>query len=135
MRPPRTRRGNNPDSVTDWKGDGIIARIQSRSMAEKLALSGIPVVDVLGVVPDLPFPLVHVDSGAIARMAAEHLLERGFRQFGFFGIEGENWSEQRYAGLCATVAPVQREVPFTDCHAMRAAAAPGSVWKISWPAG
>jgi len=80
-------------------------------MARELAGSRIPVVDVLGVVPDLPFPLVHVDNAAIARMAAEHLRDRGFRRFGFFGIVGENWSEQRYAAFCEAVAPVQRHVP------------------------
>ena len=100
-----------PQWLRRWNGDGIIARIQTRRIAQQLAASGIPVVDVLGVVPALPFPLVHVDNVAIARMAAEHLLERGFRRFGFFGIEGENWSEQRYAGFCAAVAAVESNVP------------------------
>jgi LacI family transcriptional regulator len=99
-----------PPWIHRWKGDGIIARIQTRRMAQELAASGIPVVDVLGVIPDLPFPLVHVDNPAIARLAAEHLLERGFRQFGFFGID-ENWSDQRYAGFSAAVERMQREVP------------------------
>ncbi len=96
-----------PRWLRRWKGDGIIARVQTRSMARKLAASGIPVVDVLGVVTDLPFPLVHVDNDAIARLAGTHLLERGFRHFGFLGIEGENWSEQRYTLFCAAVASVQ----------------------------
>jgi LacI family transcriptional regulator len=100
-----------PRWLSRWKGEGIIARIQTRRMAKELAACKIPVVDVLGVVPDLPFPLVHVDNGAIARMAAGHLLERGLRQFGFFGIEGENWSQQRYVDFCASVATVQRDVP------------------------
>jgi LacI family transcriptional regulator len=100
-----------PQWLRRWNGDGIIARIQTRRIAQQLAASGIPVVDVLGVVPALPFPLVLVDNVAIAGMAAEHLLERGFRRFGFFGIEGENWSEQRYAGFCAAVAGVQSDVP------------------------
>ena len=100
-----------PQWLRRWNGDGIIARIQTRRIAQQLAASGIPVVDVLGVVPELAFPLVSVDNIAIARMAAEHLLERGFRQFGFFGIEGENWSEQRYAGFCSAVASVQSQVP------------------------
>ncbi|MGA8705987.1 MAG: DNA-binding transcriptional regulator [Steroidobacteraceae bacterium] len=100
-----------PQWLRRWNGDGIIARIQTRRVAQQLAASGIPVVDVLGMVPDVPFPLVSVDNTAIARMAAGHLLERGFRRFGFFGIEGENWSEQRYAGLCAAVASVQTQVP------------------------
>jgi LacI family transcriptional regulator len=99
-----------PSWVRHWKGDGIIARIQTSAMAKEVQASGIPTVDVLGVMPGLPVPLVHVDNTAIARMGAEHLLERGLRQFGFFGIEGENWSEQRYTAFCAAVAPVQRTV-------------------------
>ena len=99
-----------PEWISRWKGDGIIARIQTRRMAEVLSACRIPVVDVLGVVPDLPFPLVHVDNAAIARLAAEHFLERGFRHFGFLGID-DNWSESRYQHLCAAVHTVQREVP------------------------
>jgi LacI family transcriptional regulator len=100
-----------PQWLRRWNGDGIIARIQTRRIAQALAASRIPVVDVLGVVPGLPFPLVQPDNVAIAGMAAQHLLERGFRRFGFFGIEGENWSEQRYAGFCAAVAAVAPTVP------------------------
>ncbi len=99
-----------PSWLRHWSGDGIIARIQTRAMAQEIGASGIPTIDVLGVVPGLPFPLVHVDNVAIARMAADHLLERGLRHFGFFGIEGENWSRQRYAGFCAALAPVAGEV-------------------------
>jgi LacI family transcriptional regulator len=99
-----------PRWLRRWRGDGIIARIQTPRMAEIIAASGVPAVDVLGVVPGLPFPLVHVDNFAIARMAAEHLMERGLRQFGYFGIARENWSEQRFAGLHAAVAAVKGSV-------------------------
>ena len=99
-----------PRWLRGWKGDGIIARIGSRRMARELASTGIPVVDVLGLVPNLSFPLVHVDNEAIGRMAAEHLLERGLRHFGFFGIQDESWSQQRYAGFSAAVADLQDNV-------------------------
>lgn len=92
-----------PRWLRRWKGDGIIARIQTRSMAQAIADSGLPTVDVLGVVPGLPFPLVHVDNGAVARLAADHLLQRGLRHFGFFGIEGENWSQERGAQFASAV--------------------------------
>jgi len=98
-----------PRWLKRWRGEGIIARIQTAEMARTLATLDIPIVDVLGV--SRRFPLVHVDNAAIARLAADHLLERGLQQFAFFGIGGENWSQQRYAGLCAAVAPVQRDVP------------------------
>jgi LacI family transcriptional regulator len=100
-----------PRWLRGWKGDGIIARIGSRRMARELAATGIPVVDVLGLVPNLRFPLVHVDNGAIGRMAAEHLIERGLRHFGFFGIRAESWSDQRYEGFATAVADVQDTVP------------------------
>jgi LacI family transcriptional regulator len=109
---------HEPHSLTDalprwlsrWKGDGIIARIQTPEMAQALARSSIPVVDVLGVVPESPFPLVHVDDEAIARLAAEHLRERGLENFGFFGIRAENWSERRYAAFRQAVAPAHVEM-------------------------
>jgi LacI family transcriptional regulator len=94
-----------PRWLSRWKGDGIIARIQTPEMARALAKSAIPVVDVLGVVAESRFPLVHVDDEAIARLAAEHLRERGLENFGFFGIRSENWSERRYAAFCRAVAP------------------------------
>jgi LacI family transcriptional regulator len=100
-----------PQWLRRWNGDGIIARIQNARMARELAASGIPVIDVLGVVPNLPFALVHVDNAAIARMAAEHLMERGLQRFGYFGIEDENWSEQRCAAFCAAVAHLHAPVP------------------------
>jgi len=96
-----------PTWLATWRGDGIIARIQTREMAAAIAATGIPTVDVLGVIPHLAFPLVHVDNTAIARMAADHLLERGLRRFGFYGIQGENWSCQRWMGFAAAVSPLE----------------------------
>lgn len=84
-----------PQWIKNWKGQGIIARIQTSSMATALRETGIPVVDVIGVVADANFPIVHVDDGAIGAMGADHLFERGFRNFAFVGIQGENWSASR----------------------------------------
>lgn len=99
-----------PAWIRHWHGDGIIARVQTPKMAEELLASGVPVIDVLGVVPGKRFPLVHVDNVAIGRLAAEHLLERGLSHFAFFGIRGENWSEERCTSFLAAVKRVDREV-------------------------
>ncbi len=88
-----------PAWLRTWKGDGIIVRAQNREIANAVKATGIPAVDVLGVVPEVGLPLVHVDNLLVARMAAEHLVERGFHHFGFFGIKDENWSEQRRDGF------------------------------------
>ena len=55
-------------------------------MAEAIRACGAPVVDLRGVAPGAPFPFVGVDHVAVARLAAEHLLERGFKHFGFCGL-------------------------------------------------
>jgi LacI family transcriptional regulator len=92
---PRSLEDSVPRWLQRWRGDGIIARVQDQRIARAIAAVGVPTVDVLGVVEGLPFPLVHVDDQAIGRLGAEHLLDQGFRRFGFFGIEGENWSRRR----------------------------------------
>lgn len=111
---PRSLEESVPPWLLHWQGDGIIARIQNRPIAEAVIAAGLPVVDVLGLVPGLPVPLVHVDDRAIARLGAEHLVERGFRHFGFCAVEGANWSDARQAGFEAIV----REAGF-DCSVCR----------------
>jgi LacI family transcriptional regulator len=92
---PRSLEDRLPAWLDRWKGDGIIARVQNAHIARSVEATGLPAVDVLGVAMGFSLPLVHVDDPAIGRMAADHLLERGFHHFAFFGIKGENWSERR----------------------------------------
>jgi LacI family transcriptional regulator len=92
---PRSLEESVPRWLRDWQGDGIIARVQNKKIAAAVLETGLPAVDVLGLVRDVGLPLVHVDDEAIARLAAEHLLERGFRNFGFCGVTGANWSDAR----------------------------------------
>lgn len=113
-----------PRWLKSWAGDGIIARVQNRRVAAELAGSGIPVVDVLGVVEDSGLPLVHVDDAAIGRKGAEHLLERGFRHFGFVSFEQENWSLFRAQAFAARVAAAG--LPCVDLTLPRRTARSGS---------
>lgn len=96
---PRGLEQSPPTWLKNWEGDGIIARINSPEIADAVRSTGLPVVDVLGEVPDSGVPLVHVDDKLIAIMAAKHLMERGFHHFGFLGIRGKNWSDDRYDGF------------------------------------
>jgi len=107
---PRSLAEGLPAWLQKWKGDGIIVRAQNREIADAVKATGLPVVDVLGVVPEVRLPLVHVANAQIASMAAEHLLERGFHHFGFFGIRNENWSEQRRDGFCQTLRRLAKPV-------------------------
>ncbi|HEX4056035.1 MAG TPA: DNA-binding transcriptional regulator [Tepidisphaeraceae bacterium] len=74
-----------PPWLTNWKGDGILARIDTPEIAQLVLKSGVPVVNLRGTVGELPFPYVGPDHDQIAKLAAEHLLERGLRNFAFCG--------------------------------------------------
>jgi LacI family transcriptional regulator len=54
-------------------------------MARSIAGAGVPVVNLRGNLPKLSFPFIGADNDAVARLAAEHLLARGFRNFAFCG--------------------------------------------------
>jgi LacI family transcriptional regulator len=82
-----------------WKPAGIIAHVFNDALAEGLAALGRPLVNVCGVIHDLPFPRVGCDDAMVGRLAAEHLLERGFRNFGFAGQPSHAYSNRREEGF------------------------------------
>jgi LacI family transcriptional regulator len=82
---------------------GTIAHIFNQELADALIEARKPVVNVSGVLPDLPVPRVGIDHVAVGRMAAEHLLDRGIRNFGFFGYTDHAFSVGREAGFRATL--------------------------------
>ncbi len=107
---PRGLETDLPGWLEHWKGDGIIARVQSPAMAARIRATGIPAVDVLGEVPGTGMPLVHVDDPRIAALATQHLRDRGFRSLAFVGMEGRTWSDARREAFC-TLARSQRPEP------------------------
>lgn len=90
------RRGDAPPRwIEDWDGDGIIARIENKNMAQVLSRLHVPVVDLSSYrfLPEVP--AVMTDSCAIAELAATHFLNRGFEHFAYCGIPRFPWSRQR----------------------------------------
>src|SRR5688572_27440211 len=93
---PELRRGEVPkDWLAQWKGDGIVARIENVATARAVAATKLPVVDVSSarLLPEAPW--VETDDEAIARLAFDHLRDRGFRQFAYCGDPRFNWSRWR----------------------------------------
>ncbi len=80
-----------PPWLKGWKGDGILARIAHRKMAEVILDTGLPAVDLRGALFDLGIPYVGPDNQRVAQVAITHLKERGLRHFAFCGLRrGEN---------------------------------------------
>lgn len=66
--------------------DGVIAR-SSLPMQQALATAGLPLVNTMYLTSGPTVPGVYVDTDAAGRLAAEHLIERGFRRLAFMGID------------------------------------------------
>jgi LacI family transcriptional regulator len=120
-------RGEQPPGwLRKWDGQGVIARIENAETARAVKRLRIPVVDVSAarLIPSLPW--VETDDPAIARLAAEHLLERGFKYFGFCGDERYNWSKLRrehFAGRvlqagypCSVYSPGARQAADSEAE-------------------
>ncbi len=83
--------------------DGVIARRLSEGLLEQIARDDVPAVRVGAETPEDDLPLAASDNHAIGRLAAEHLLELGFRHLGGVGFPSRPYSVRRMAG-CAEVA-------------------------------
>lgn len=84
-----------PSWLPTWEGQGIIARVENEVIANAILATRIPAVDVSFGLEHSPFPRVVTDSLETTRMVAEHLLERGFKIFGYCGDNRYHWSRLR----------------------------------------
>ncbi|MCX7825077.1 MAG: DNA-binding transcriptional regulator [Verrucomicrobiae bacterium] len=90
-----------PDLRT-WRGDGIIADFDDPRVAAQVTAARIPSVGFGGGFgwydPASRIPYIFANNRAIARLAAEHLLDRGFHNFAFCGYPANilnGWSRER----------------------------------------
>ncbi|MBN2217217.1 MAG: DNA-binding transcriptional regulator [Pirellulales bacterium] len=110
-----------PEWLARWQGDGIIARVNDRHMADLLAKVNVPVVDLRNFVTTTSFPRVGPDNTLVARLGAEHFIERGFRQFVFCGMPRGTYRYMDHRRDCfAEIVTQAGHV----CHHFRLAANP-----------
>ncbi|WP_199037123.1 XylR family transcriptional regulator [Glycomyces salinus] len=78
-----------------WRGDGVLARIETEATARVVQRLGLPTVDLSAarILPDLPG--VETGDDTIARWAVEHFEERGLRHFAFCGDHRFAWALNR----------------------------------------
>lgn len=86
-------------SLKGWPGDGVIAAIASQADLRAARRLDKPVVNITAVLPDMGLPCVLSDHYGMGQMAAEHLLQRGFRRLAYLGIDGLWYSQQRRLGF------------------------------------
>ncbi|MGQ9607018.1 MAG: substrate-binding domain-containing protein [Thermogutta sp.] len=94
-----------------WGGTGVLARVESARAARAIAAAGLPSV-ILGPSQRhllrnrtlARFSNIVSDSEGAAVLAAEHLRERGFRNFAFVGGPERLWSHRRQDAFCRRLA-------------------------------
>jgi LacI family transcriptional regulator, galactose operon repressor len=85
--------------LATFRGDGVIARIESAEAADFLASLGLPLVDVANAYTRRSFRCVSNDDIRTGAAAGRFLRSLGFRRFAFAGVEGTLWSGERFQGF------------------------------------
>lgn len=82
-------------SLAGWKGDGAIGFIDTADEANAASSLSIPLINLSGSMRSTGLYRVMIDNHAVGIATAEHLLERGFRRFAYYGISGLWYSQRR----------------------------------------
>lgn len=79
-----------------WSGDGIIARVSTKQMAERLRRYVTPLVNVSGIrIPGVDFPRVCTNNDKFAEVAVSHFVNRGLKHIAYVGPPGRTYSLER----------------------------------------
>ncbi|MEO1525926.1 MAG: DNA-binding transcriptional regulator [Planctomycetota bacterium] len=84
-----------PPWLKNWHGDGLIVRIENDAIAKSIRRLELPTVDLSAGrhIPNIPW--VETNDREIARLASEHLMQRGFQNLAYCGDPSFNWSRWR----------------------------------------
>lgn len=88
-----------PKFLRSWNGDGIITRIENEKIAKAVDALGVPAVDLRGSHRPAKGAMLDTDPRIVTRMAAEHFLDIGFRNFAYIGYPGVDFSDRRNAAF------------------------------------
>ncbi|TWT97660.1 Xylose operon regulatory protein [Botrimarina colliarenosi] len=90
--------------LVDWPGDGILAALNTLEESEYAAAMSPPVVNISSALPVSSVPRSMVDNVAVGRIAADHLVTRGLRNFAFYGLKDIEYSKRRWVGFTERLA-------------------------------
>jgi LacI family transcriptional regulator len=80
--------------LTTWKPDGIIMR-DSLITEELLKLKVPTILAIHSSSYPKDLPVIKTDSFSIAKMASDHLIGKGLKNFAFCGFDDYDWSKER----------------------------------------
>ncbi len=92
--------------------NGAIVRAKDQNEVAHFQEAGIPMINVSASSPvPLKLPTVTVDQQALGRLAAEHLLAKGFRSFGYACLKGRWFRTERFKGFAGKIKAAGLDSP------------------------
>jgi LacI family transcriptional regulator, galactose operon repressor len=103
---------NLPD-LRSWRANGAIIRDTSKIDSRKIISLNLPTIVAVHIKEQVPkLPTIMTDSVLISNMAAEHLLDRGFRRFAYYAVDDTWWSQARAKAFGERIAESGFETSF-----------------------
>lgn len=93
-----------PRWLSSWRGDGIISRTGSPALAEAIAATGLPGVELRASRLPHGLPFIGIDNRDLGRIVADHFIDNGFRNFAVFDLDTERYFEERRENFRASLA-------------------------------
>ena len=92
-----------PPWLRNWDGDGILTRTFTQEMADVIAATGLPAVELRATYLKSDLPFVGMDNQLIGQMVAEHFFDRGYRNFAAYSLHTERFFEERVRNFVTVV--------------------------------
>lgn len=99
--------------------DGLITALNEMADVRAARQRKKPVVAITNGLLVPGFPLVCSDDQLIGRKGAEYFLNKGFRQFAFYGSQGFSWAQEREQSFCETIRNAGHVVSVRRTHRTR----------------
>jgi LacI family transcriptional regulator len=94
--------------------DAVLAEFDKYRQAKPFWELELPVINLSNALPTARFPKSAMDEARIARLAAEHLIGRGYEHFLVLGAAGHHAAELRAEAFCTHISAKGRPVARLD---------------------
>ena len=84
-----------PPQLRAWGPQGIIAQLESPKLIRQIRRLSVPTVDLYALHEIAGVPRLAPDHRAVAQLAADYFLERGYDRYAYCGLPGVYYSELR----------------------------------------
>ena len=92
-----------PPWLKHWKGDGILTRTFTQEMADVVAATRLPAVELRATVLASNLPFVGVNNRLVGQMVADHFFDRGYKSCAVYSLHTERFFEERVENFISSV--------------------------------